>query len=143
MGTPALTSGCGKLTIPYVSVYFMLVCTYSEDHDNSERSPATSNVLDDSQQPALQDDNVYSIVDNEEQEMSVISGNPACDTVPENSKQIDLQVNPSYHNVHRSPKKSPLMPLNPKCNAAVDAGSSATKDNSTSSTTNGLVSFLD
>ena len=70
--------------------------------DNLEKS-VVGNIVGDSQQPAmLQDNPAYSIVNSTQQQMFVMSGNPGYGIIDEDSQQPILQSNPAYFSFNRS-----------------------------------------
>ena len=64
-----------------------------------ERSPVADTVLEKSQQPELQDDHDYSTVDDVQQQMLAIAGNPAYKFVPEPDQNPMQEDDGAYSNI--------------------------------------------
>ena len=75
------------------------MCTYRVGQNVPERSHVADTIPVDSRQPALQDDNDYSTVDDVQQQMLVISGNPAYKFVPKHSHQPLEEDDQAYSNI--------------------------------------------
>ena len=64
-----------------------------------ETSPVADTVPVESQQPALQDDHDYSTVDDVQQQMLALSGNPAYKFVPEHDQNSLQEDDRAYSNI--------------------------------------------
>ena len=75
------------------------VCTCRIGESFLERSPEVDNVPVESKQPALQDGHNYSTVDDVQQHMLAISGNPAYKFVPEHDQKPMQEDDQAYVNI--------------------------------------------
>ena len=74
------------------------MCTCRIDQNVSERSPVADTVSVESQQPAQQDDCDYSTVDDVQQQILAISGNPAYKFAPEHDQKPTQEDGQPYFN---------------------------------------------
>ena len=77
----------------------MCVCTCRMSQNVPERSPEADIFPMEDQQPALQDDYEYSTVDDVQQKLLAISGNPAYKFVPEHDLKYMQEDDPPYINM--------------------------------------------
>ena len=79
----------------------------------------------DSHQPVLQDDHTYSSVDDAQQQMFALSGNPAYKTVPEHSEQPLQEDDRAYSNIDISQQEEVATSGNPEHGTALGAAAGA------------------
>ena len=77
----------------------MCMCTCRIGQNVPEKSPVADTVPMESQQPALQDDHDYSTVDDLQQQMLAISGNPAYKFVPKHDQKSLQEDDRAYSNI--------------------------------------------
>ena len=79
----------------------IIVCTCRIDQIVPERSPVADTVHVESQHPALQDDHDYSTIDDMQQQMLAISGNPAYEFVSEHDQKPmqEFEDDRAYSNI--------------------------------------------
>ena len=104
---------------------FMYVYTCSVGQNVPERSSVVGTVVVDSQQPVLPDDRAYSTVDDMQQQMVVVSGNPAYTIVPEHSQQPLQEDDQAYSNVDISQQEAVITSGKPEHGIALRAAASA------------------
>ena len=78
---------------------YACVCTCRVGQNVRERSFVADTIPVDSKEPALQDDLDYSTVDDVQQQMLAISGNPAYKFVPDHSQQPMQEDDRVYSNI--------------------------------------------
>ena len=90
-----------------------------------KRSPVADTILVDSQQPVLQDDHTYSFVDDTQQQMFVLSDNPAYKIVSEHNQQPLEEDDQTYYNIDISQQEAGTSSGNPKHGSALGAAARA------------------
>ena len=103
----------------------MCVWTCRLGQNVPEGSPVAGTILVDSQQPVLQDDHTYSFVDDAQQQMFALPGNPAYNIVPEHSQQPLQEDDQAYSNIDISQQEEVVASGNPKRGTPLRAAASA------------------
>ena len=118
---------CGVCVCVCARAYhvYICVCNCRMGQNVPKGPPVAGTILVDSQQPVLQDEHTYSSVDETQEQMAAMVGNPAYKIVPELSQEALQEDDRAYSNIDISQQEDVVISEKPKHGTTLGAAASA------------------